>query len=414
MDDNRMNQWEDCFYGTGPTKPKKNHGMLLAILLVLVIFLSGVVSILSILNIRLFQKLNQPKEKDLPISFAAEPETTPAAATEATLPADDRENVTIALETSPISRENIPEDGGLSLQEIYSRNIDSVVSISVQTPGGIATGTGVIISPKGHIITNHHVIENALNIGVELTDSRKLTAELVGADAVSDLAVLHVASDNLQPATFGDSDKLRVGDSVVAIGDPLGAKLRGTMTNGIVSAINRDVSLNGLVLNLIQTNAALNSGNSGGPLINCYGQVVGINTMKIGAFADVAGVEGIGFAIPSSTVKSVVEQLIVNGYVSGRPTLGVSGETLSSFYQHYFRMPPGLYITQVDTEGPAGRAGITPGDVLLRLDSEKIYTQNDLNAFLYSRQVGDIVTAEIYREGYRGTVELTLTESHGE
>lgn len=412
MDEN-MNEWENCYYGTGPTKPKKNHGLLLAILLVMVIFLSGVVSILSILNIRLFQKLNQPREKDLPISFAVEPEAVVPETTEATLPADSREDLVIALETSPVSRENIPEEGGLSLQEIYSRNIDSVVSISTQTPGGTATGTGVIISPRGHIITNHHVIENALNIGVQLTDSRKLTAEVVGADAVSDLAVLQITAENLHPATFGDSEKLRVGDTVVAIGDPLGEKLRGTMTNGIVSAINRDVNLNGLVLNLIQTNAALNSGNSGGPLINCYGQVVGINTMKIGAFADVAGVEGIGFAIPSSTVKSVVEQLITNGYVAGRPTLGLSGEILSTFYQRYFRMPSGLYITQVDAEGPAGKAGIIPGDLLLKLNGTHIYSQTDLNAFLYSCHVGDTVEAEVYREGYVGTVTLVLEESRG-
>lgn len=411
---NDQDLWENCYYGTGPTKPKKSHGMLLAILLVLVIFLSGVVSILSILNIRLFQKLNQPREKDLPISFAVEPETIPETVEEVTTPADIREGVTIDLQGSPESQENIPEPGGLSLQDIYSRNIDSVVSISTQTPNGISTGTGVIISPMGHIITNHHVVERALNIAVQLTDSRKLPAELVGADAISDLAVLRIMAENLHPAAFGDSEKLRVGDTVVAIGDPLGAKLRGTMTNGIVSAINRNVQLNGLTLNLIQTNAALNSGNSGGPLINCYGQVVGINTMKIGAFADVAGVEGIGFAIPSSTVKDVVEQLITNGYVTGRPSLGLEGEVLSSFYQHYFRMPAGLYITQVEPEGPAGTVGIIPGDVLLRLDGEPIYSQNDLNTFLYAKQVGDTVTMEIYREGYRGTFEVVLTESHGE
>lgn len=400
---------EDGFYGTGPLRQKKNNGMLIAVLLVIVIFLCGVVSFLGVLNVKLFKKLSrESRQPELPISVASEPfleteQTQPVA----TAPVD---RVSLDLHSSPASVDTVPEEAGLSLQEIYSRNIPAVVSVTSLSHGNTSSGTGVIISPLGFIVTNNHVIENASQIIVKLTDDRELEASVVGTDDICDLAVLRIEAEDLTPAQFGDSERLRVGDSVVAIGDPLGENFRGTMTNGIVSAINRDVAVNGMKLNLIQTNAALNSGNSGGPLINCYGQVIGINTMKIGAFTDVAGVEGIGFALPSTLVKDVVEQLISNGFVSGRPTLGIAGEQLSPFYQHYFRMPTGLYITWVDPDGPCGQVGLTQGDVLLKLDDAPIRTTTDLSTFLFSHGIGDTVTMEVYREGRIGTAAVTLTE----
>lgn len=404
MDNRNYDLWEEGFYGTGPLHEKKDNNMLIAVLLVLVIFLCGVVSFLSILNIRLFRKLNQPKEMDLSVSFASEP-------AEETAPMEPpAENVQMELQSSDLSVETLPEQGALSLQDIYSSNIDSVVSVTASGRGTHATGTGVIFSARGYIVTNHHVIENAEAVRVKLSDNRELDARLIGADDISDLAVLYVADESLKPARFGDSDRLRVGDTVVAIGDPLGENLRGTMTNGIISAINRDISMGGMKLNLIQTNAALNSGNSGGPLINCYGQVVGINTMKIGAFTDAAGVEGIGFALPSLLVRDVVEQLMTNGYVSGRPTLGISGETLASFYQHYYRMPAGLYITDVEPGGPCAQVGLTQGDILLRLDDTEIHTPADLNEFLFSHSIGDEVTLEVFRRGKIGTTSVVLEE----
>ena len=164
-------------------------------------------------------------------------------------------------------------------------------------------------------------------------------------------------------------------------------------------------------MSLIQTNAALNSGNSGGPLINCYGQVIGINTMKIGAFTDSAGVEGLGFAIPSATVKDIVDQIMEQGYVSGRPTLGISGDALSNFYQYYYRLPAGLYISRVEEGSYAAYYGIEPGDILIAVDDTRVTDMDDLNTFLYNHQVGDVVTAVIYRGGQQYNVELTLTEN---
>ena len=235
----------------------------------------------------------------------------------------------------------------------------------------------------------------------------------MGSDEVSDLAVLRIEAEGLTPAQFGDSAQLRVGDTVVAIGDPLGVEFRGTYTNGIVSAINRDVEVNGRTMTLIQTNAALNSGNSGGPLINCYGQVIGINTMKIGSFTDSAGVEGLGFAIPSTTVKEVVEQLVRQGYVSGRPSLGIEGEALSNFYQYYYRLPAGLYITHVEYGSDAYDLGIEEGDLLISLGDKRITSFDDLKSAILDYEVGDKVQAVIYRGGQQYLLELTLTEDKG-
>ena len=416
---NHSDPWDPGLYGTGRTRPPKRYGGLIAILLVLVIFLSGLVSVLGILNVRLFAQvkdlsrvqddtitvINEIDEAHAPLESAAEvtapaPESTEGAAA-------------IELNPTPADGENVPQNGGLSLQAIYKSTIDSVVSISCSGAAGASTGTGVILSADGYIVTNCHVVEDAHTIEVLLSDGRSFGASLVGADAVSDLAVLDIQADDLSAALFGDSSQLQVGDAVVAIGDPLGIELRGTMTNGIISAINRDVTTGGRTMTLIQTNAALNSGNSGGPLINSHGQVIGITAMKISTFTDGAGVEGIGFAIPSATVKEIVEQLIGQGYVSGRPTLGISGEEVSAFYQYYYRMPAGLYISAVEADTAAALAGIEPGDILIAFGDQRIDDPEDLEEALYGLEVGDIVNVIIYRSGRQYSVNLTLTEARG-
>ena len=233
----------------------------------------------------------------------------------------------------------------------------------------------------------------------------------MGSDPATDLAVLKIEADDLTGATFGDSDVLQVGDSVAAIGDPLGIEYRGTMTNGIISAINRNMSIDGRLMNLIQTNAALNSGNSGGPLINSHGQVIGINTVKIGAFTDKAGVEGIGFAIPSATVTDIVNQIIEMGYVSGRPSIGFSGESISLFYQRFYRLPSGMYITDITPGSNAEQVGLQEGDILISVDGTKVYDQSDLDTLLYGYAAGDTVTIITYRGGYTMQASLTLEEA---
>lgn len=407
--------WDDSVYGTGRTEPPKHRSGLLAMMLILIIFLCGIITVLGVLNVKLFQQLQNRDPAELAISFRdveTQPQETEAAETQPKV-SPSRQAATINLQSSPASVENVPTEGGLSLQEIYERNIVSVVSINAILTGGSSTGTGVILTEDGYIVTNAHVVENAAAISVQLTDQQVFQAQVVGTDELSDLAVLKISASDLTPAQFGDSSSLRVGDTVVAIGDPLGVEFRGTYTDGIISGIDRDVDMDGRTMTLLQTNAALNSGNSGGPLINCYGQVIGINTMKIGAFTDEAGVEGLGFAIPSTTVKTIVDQLIAQGYVSGRPTLGISGEGLSTFYQHYYRMPAGLYITQVSQSSDAYEQGVEEGDLLLSVNDTPVTSMDDLKSAVFSCEVGQTVQVTLYRGGQQYLLELTLQEDRG-
>ena len=393
--------WDDGVYETGHTRPPKSRGGLIAVLLICMIFLTGLVTVMGLMNIRMFRQLT-----------AAQEETAPAISFDQDETEDAGDLLTpIELEESPTSPPNVPEAEGLSLQEIYRQCIASVVSITSSSGSTTSTGTGVILSEDGYIVTNYHVIEGGTRITVLLHDDREFSAWIVGSDPATDLAVLKIEADDLTGATFGDSDVLQVGDSVAAIGDPLGIEYRGTMTNGIISAINRNMSIDGRLMNLIQTNAALNSGNSGGPLINSYGQVIGINTVKIGAFTDKAGVEGIGFAIPSATVTDIVNQIIEMGYVSGRPSIGFSGEGISLFYQRFYRLPSGMYITDITPGSNAEQVGLEVGDILISVDGTKVYNQSDLDTLLYGYAAGDTVTIIIYRGGYTMQASLTLEEA---
>ena len=303
------------------------------------------------------------------------------------------------------------EEGALSLQEIYRRCIGSVVSIATVTPSGKASGTGIIMSADGYIITNHHVIENAQAVSVLTNDDKEYTTSIVGSDETSDLAVLKIEASGLQAAEFGDSSVLQVGDSVVAIGDPLGVTLRGTMTDGIISAINRDLTVNDRTMNLIQTNAALNNGNSGGPLINCYGQVIGINTMKMSNFySSSTTVEGIGFAIPIDTAKPIIDELIEKGYVSGRPAIGIDGETLPATYRIYYRLPEGIYVTRVYASSDAAAKGISEGDIITAINGIDVTTMEQLNRVKNQFTAGQTVTLTIYRSGSSYDVEIILMD----
>lgn len=405
---------ENGSYRTGRTNPPKNRRGIFAALMVIVIFLGGIISVLGFLNIKLFQRLHSGNPDDPGFfQFADDPTaaTEASGTTQATLPPASPDNsLQLQLQQSPPSVENIPQAGGLSLQAIYAETIDSVLSIICTTRSGSSTGTGVAISAEGYAVTNAHVVEDARSVQVLLQDGSIHQATIVGKDDISDLAVLFVQDAALKPAAFGDSAALRVGDAVVAIGDPLGTELRGTMTDGIVSAINRDLTTGGRKMTLIQTNAALNAGNSGGPLLNCYGQVIGINTMKIGDYVNSAGVEGLGFAIPSTTVKDVVDQLIAKGYVSGRPSLGFTGSAVSSFDRLYYRLPQGIYITTVTENSTAAKQGIQPGDILLAIDNTRITDEAGLTAAMYAYNAGDTVTLTLYRAGAQHQLSLVLEQ----
>ena len=340
------------------------------------------------------------------------PEQTPEDIVPET-PRQTEPEPSVTIVQSPQSYDNMPYADAMALQDIYSKNLPSVVSITTHTDQGTGTGTGVIVTQEGYIVTNSHVLRNAIEVQVKLYDGQVYQAMPVGDDPMTDLAVMKIDAQGLTPAEFGDSDNLRVGDMVVAIGDPLGQQFSGTMTDGIISGIDRDVVVNGRVMNLLQTNAAMNSGNSGGPLINCYGQVIGINTVKIGTFSDEAGVEGLGFAIPSTTVMDIVNQLMEQGYVSGRPTLGIQGEGVTTFQYYYYGIPLGVYITHVDDALWADGLDIHPGDIILSIDGIAVTDMEQINAYIYKLEVGDTVQLQLYRSRKQFTLELTLMEDKG-
>ena len=354
-------------------------------------------------------KQAEPEQAEQPIPSPSASAQTETAAPQQTTQQPTKLNIVSSQESSDTTFSD--EEDALSLQDIYSTVIDSVVSISSMTSSGTSSGTGIIMSPDGYVITNHHVITGALVISVLTNDNQEYEAALVGSDEMSDLAVLKIDARGLQAAEFGDSSKLRVGDSVVAIGDPLGVQLRGTMTNGIISAINRDLTVGDRTMTLIQTNAALNNGNSGGPLINCYGQVIGINTVKMSSYyTATASVEGLGFAIPISVAKPIIDELIENGYVAGRPAIGISGDSLPSYYRTYYRLPDGVYVTSVNEGSDAKAKGIREGDIVTAINGEKICSIDELNTVKNQYAAGDEVTLTIYRSGTYYEVTVTLVD----
>ena len=360
------------------------------------------------------QSSPQTPQENAASTAAEEPGTAQSTPAQSSVPDAQTPPPTPELEVQPAQRgtENIVSnaEGALSLQEIYQKLNPSVVSIVSTLKSGTATGTGIIMSESGYIITNHHVIENASQLTVLTYDDRQYTAALVGSDAISDLAVLQIEASGLTAAQFGDSDVLRVGDAVVAIGDPLGIQLRGTMTSGIISAIDRDLTVEDRKMTLIQTDAALNSGNSGGPLINCYGQVIGINTMKMSAYYSSASVEGLGFAIPISVAKPIIDELIENGYVAGRPAIGINGESMPEYARLYYRLPKGVYVTYVSEASDAYVKGIRENDIITAVNGTAVSTIDEINTIKNQYMAGDQVTLTVYRDGSYYDVPVTLMD----
>ncbi|NLN06804.1 MAG: PDZ domain-containing protein [Firmicutes bacterium] len=271
------------------------------------------------------------------------------------------------------------------------------------------TGSGVIIDPDGYIVTNNHVIEGADEIWVTLGDEKEYKAELVGKDRVSDLAVIKINAANLTAATFGDSDKIVVGEMAIAIGNPLGLRFSQSVTVGYISSKQREITDGTQTLYVIQTDAAINSGNSGGPLVNLKGEVIGINTAKI----MLTGVEGMGFAIPSNTVKKVAEELIAKGYVV-RPRLGVyNGGDIDAALAKQLQLPVdyGMIVYAVDPGSPADKAGMRSGDIIIEFAGKKIETFSDLQKAIYAQKVGDTVEIVVVRDRQKLTLTATLTEA---
>lgn len=302
------------------------------------------------------------------------------------------------------------KENALSVPQIVNKVAPSVVGISTKIANGVATGSGIIMSKDGYIITNAHVIEDSLSITVVVKKDNKdeeETAKVIGIDTKTDLAVIKINRTDLTPAEFGKSSDLQVGELAIAVGNPLGLELSGSVTGGIISALNRQLSVEDKNLTLIQTDAAINPGNSGGPLVNCYGQVIGINSIKISS----EYAEGLGFAIPIDDAKPIIDALIQYGYVKGRPMIGITCQTVSAAQARYNDVPQGIYVVSVTKDTGAYDAGIKAGDIITAVNGKAITTLAEFNKEKESFKAGDKIKLSVYRDGKDFDVQVTLTEN---
>ncbi len=269
-----------------------------------------------------------------------------------------------------------------------------------------SSGSGVIISSDGYIVTNNHVVENATKINVILNNGQEYEGKVVGKDASTDLAIVKIEASNLVFAPMGNSSSLRVGETAIAIGNPLGQEFAGTTTKGIISGLNRSVTIDNKTMNLIQTDAAINPGNSGGALVDEYGYLIGINTAKISSNT----LEGLGFAIPIDEAKPIIQELIDNGYVSGRPVIGIAGRAVTKEDANAYNLKVGVYVSSLTPNGPAHMAGVNIGDIIVECEGEPIETVDDINEIKNKKAPGDTMKFKIYRKGNYVDVSIILGE----
>ncbi|MGQ4667307.1 S1C family serine protease [Metabacillus halosaccharovorans] len=378
--------------------------------------ISGVVGGALVLGVTTFTNDQQPSvtETNQAVETAAQNESSPSTAN------------TQALSTGSNSIADIVDS--------LSPAIVGITNLQTQTTGDIfqnstgesvesGTGSGVIFKKEGdagYIITNNHVIEGAQSIEVTLYSGDKVEAELVGTDALTDIAVLKINAEHVTVvAEMGDSSELRTGEDVIAIGNPLGEEFTRTVTQGIISGVDRTIDVTtsegNWALDVLQTDAAINPGNSGGPLINMSGQVIGINSLKITE----SGVEGLGFAIPSNDVLPIAEELMNNGKIQ-RPFLGVGLVEMSEIPQYYLQeqmnlpedVKEGVVVGTVSPNSPADEAGLQQQDVIVSMNDQAITNASDLRKFLYTEtEIGDEVDVTLYRAGEKVTVKIKLTTS---
>lgn len=301
-------------------------------------------------------------------------------------------------------------DGGFVVKDVSDvvqkvrPSVVGVITESFQTYSTSSTGSGIILSEDGYIVTNNHVVEGGDSIAVTLDDGETYAAELIGTDVKSDIAVLKIDAQNLPAAEFGDSSQVEVGEAAIAIGNPLG--LNGTVTAGIISAVDREIQVGSSNMVLLQTDASINPGNSGGALLNEYGQVIGVNSAKISSEDS----EGLGFAIPSNTVGPIVEELIDKGYVSGRPLTGISGRNVSALAAAFYNIPQGILVDQVAPESDAAAKGLTAGDVIIGVDDIRVENISDACTLRDEHKAGDTMKLTFYRQGSTHEINIQLME----
>lgn len=315
-----------------------------------------------------------------------------------------------------VANKVLPSVVGIEVTFSISANYHTFLTQDSAT--STATGSGVIISEDGYILTNNHIVDASSSASSYYTvsDAKKVViylynedepidAEIVGTDSVTDLAILKIDRDDLTPAKIGDSDSVQVGEFAMAIGNPL--DMRSTVTSGIISGLNREIEdENGTMYTLIQTDAAINSGNSGGALVNADGELIGINTLKMSG----TGIEGMGFAIPINSTLDITEQLISTGKVS-RPYIGISGINVTETYSQYYNLPIGVYVAELQKDGPAKDSDLKVGDVITEFNGEKVESMSQLNKEKNNCEIGDEVTLKVSRDGEELEIKITLIET---
>lgn len=389
-----------------PVKPHKKAAKRILTAVLAVMFI-GAVSVTSIIGYNMMTGKNSPgadngDKADNPANVSA---------------ADDSAQTPAASKPLPTLEQLAAPEDALKIPEIIDKMSPSVVGISCITNKGVFTGSGIVLSEDGYIITNAHVIDGAQSIAVLLPtnylsgsdgDESELTyeARLVGSDEQTDIAVVKIKTDKLIKAEIGRSEDIRVGELSIVIGNPLGLDLTNSATAGIISAKDRTITIEDRTMKVLQTDASINHGNSGGPLINAYGQVIGITSAKV---AD-SEVEGLGFAIPIDDAIPIINDLIQNGYVTGRPSLGITGSNITSAYSSYYGIPQGFLVREVTPGSCAQISGIQVGDVIIAINDTVISNINELNDIKNTFKPGDSIMLTVYRNGRKVDISVVLDE----
>ena len=404
---NQQGSSNEFYYS--PNKPKKSKGkkVLTGIIAVLSVIAIGTTSIVG------YTLLTGNNPVSTQTSASTKSEDKPAASVK-----------TESDDSSEVDRSNLPTIAQLatpadamSIPDIVTKVSPSVVGISCILSGGTATGSGIIMSADGYIITNAHVVEGAKSVSVLLpntyakdgkTKEEDLTykATIVGKDTQTDIAVLKIDAKDLTACEFGKSSEVKVGEVSIVIGNPLGFSLANSVTSGIISAKDRVLTVQDRTMNLIQTDASINNGNSGGPLINAYGQVIGITSAKVSYSYG----EGHGFAIPIDEAMPIIRSLMENGYVK-RPSLGVTGRNVSATYAEYYNIPRGYQVVSVTSGSGADKAGVKVNDIIIAINDTSISTLGELNVVKNKCKVGETVKLTVYRDGKMVDLNVTLDEA---
>ena len=389
------------------SKNKKNKGLRVFTIIMCAILCASVISLAGYGTYALISDQRAPQTEEVP---SAEAESQPG--TQLTLNNKPDSTGSEAVNLS---------EGQLTITDRYNKVLPSTVGIVgyIQSQQSIfggeqSQGSGIILSADGYIVTNAHVVSGATSIKVVLNDNSEYNATVVGSDEKTDLAVLKIDATGLTPAEFGNSDQMQIGEQVIAIGNPGGLELAGTLTVGYVSAVNRPITTTGgSTIDCIQTDAAINPGNSGGALVNSYGQVIGINSQKIAA----TEYEGIGFAISINEAQPIINDLIEYGYVRGRVVMGITMQIIDPTFAAIYGYQPGIGVVSVEQNSSAAKAGLVAGDIITAIDGESITSQETLTSILEGHKPGDVIELTVYRQAmqsYGKDQQLTLKLELGE